>query len=62
MDRAGVVTHALYDPRGGDAYWRIECMLLEHGASEWIARTPDEPRRQQSVRLPDPDGTLQKEV
>ena len=38
MLRATPKDHPLYDPRGGDAYWRIECMLLEFGATQWVAR------------------------
>jgi hypothetical protein len=38
MHRATPKDHPLYDPRGGDAYWRIECMLLEFGATQWVAR------------------------
>ena len=63
MDRATPKEHPLYDPRGGDAYWRIEQMLLEFGATQWLAPTADNPWKQQSVRpIDDCDGTLQKEV
>jgi len=37
-------------------------MLLEYGASQWLARTLDNPRQQQSIRPIDPNGTIQKEV
>ena len=61
-DRAKPKEHPLYDPRGGDAYWRIECLLLHFNAAQWIARSAEEPWRQQSVRPMDPDGTIQKEA
>ncbi|EKX43763.1 hypothetical protein GUITHDRAFT_140212 [Guillardia theta CCMP2712] len=41
MRRSTAEDHPLYDPRlrrGGDSYWRIECMLIEWGAHQWLPR------------------------
>jgi hypothetical protein len=40
MDRSGDASHQLYDERGGDVYYRIQEMLLQYGAKEYIPYKP----------------------
>ena len=40
MDRSGDTYHQLYDERGGDVYYRIQEMLLQYGAKEYIPYKP----------------------
>eukprot|EP00288_Rhodomonas_lens_P003298 CAMPEP_0177722412 /NCGR_PEP_ID=MMETSP0484_2-20121128/17666_1 /TAXON_ID=354590 /ORGANISM="Rhodomonas lens, Strain RHODO" /LENGTH=357 /DNA_ID=CAMNT_0019234781 /DNA_START=176 /DNA_END=1245 /DNA_ORIENTATION=+ len=60
MERAGAPWHPLYDPRGGDSYWRIDQMLLAWGATEWLP-TKDG-RLGQSIRPALEDSDVDKDV